>query len=451
MPNINPGDVWQTVINANPNGTVFTITGDPGTPHTGANATHVPKTGQQFIASTKWVPGSTTHPVIDGGSTNGADGTQFFTVHAPSGGQPDSCVYDGLEVKRFRAASQACAFQLVDSSTGTLQATNYTLRDLYVHDCYRGGIRLAPGTQLLGTNPYSGRGPRRFLVDNILAVAGDGGNAGALGVGGGFGSGVVVDGLEISNINSGHVGLLDFETGGTKFVRTVNAIVRNSYVHDNYGPNIWFDICNYGFNVYNNWSENAWRNGYVNEIGYHGRFHHNVSFRDGLSDTRAEGWNGAFFISNSGGSSGNIVEVDHNWVYGSRDGYIVEQNFRGTAAGDPGGEVLGPYICQNVWFHHNAATMPPAQVAGWWGIAAGGLDDSGTTMGAAGACFSSRNNKFTDNLYSLPSVNPVGFAWNNGERSWATWQGLSYDGGAHSQDVGSARTIYLAKMHRGSD
>lgn len=435
MPTIAPGDNWQAAINANPNGTVFGILGDPGDPHLGTNAAHIPKPGNQFIADTKWVPGSTAHPVIDGQSTTGLDGTQYFTQHAASGTQPDNVVYDGLEIKRFRAAAQQGVIKAGDGASRI--TTGWILRDLYIHDSYHLGIRTGNGMQILGSAQFYGPGARRFLIDNIKAVGSEG-NPGALGMGG-TGDNIIVKGVEVANTNPGHLGSLDFETGGTKFVRTSNLEFAYNYTHDNYGPGWWADICNVGYNVHDNWAEREWRNAYTAEISYGGHIHHNGAFLCGLSDTRSSGWNGAIFLSSSGGDG---IEVNDNWLYGNRDGLVAWQSPRGAAFGDPA-ESDGPYLTQNVYFHDNVDIAPPGLVDSLWHLS-GALDDSGSSMGPVDAIFNTRNNVWDANTYVLPHASPSGFAWDNAERTWAAFQ-------AFGQEANGRRLLSLGKYRGGSD
>jgi Right handed beta helix region len=60
------------------------------------------------------------------------------------------------------------------------------------------------------------------------------------GLGRSSGGGVVVDGVEVDH--NGSVAMLGHSSSGIKLAGSPGSVIRNSYVHDNLGNGIWFDV-----------------------------------------------------------------------------------------------------------------------------------------------------------------------------------------------------------------
>jgi hypothetical protein len=81
----------------------------------------------------------------------------------------------------------------------------------------------------------------------------------------------------------------------------------------------------------------------------------------------------------------------------------------------------GPHIIQNLYVHDNIVT----QASGTSGIA---QDDGGTLV------FTSRNNRWVNNRYTVPSSNASPFVWSNRWLNWSGWRSFGQDlTGAYTQ------------------
>lgn len=99
-------------------------------------------------------------------------------------------------------------------------AHNWVLEDLDVHHNAIKGASPRHGTKVLG-----GRYHHNGVVGITITET----------------SGVVIDGVELDNNNTSGVNPLN-EAGGIKITVSDGVIVRNSFIHDNNGPGIWYDI-----------------------------------------------------------------------------------------------------------------------------------------------------------------------------------------------------------------
>lgn len=389
MPTISPGDNWQTAVDANPNGTVFTVAS--GT-HTGCTNV-VPKTGQQFLPTTPYPQAN--HPILDGG---GSALSAF--KHAASGTQPDSVVLKGLEVKNYAPGSQDAAIR-GSTNAGTLVVTNWTVEDCYVHDNLNIGLRLGHGMRVT-------RG--RYSNNETLGLGGVGDNA-------------IVDGPEIDNNNPSQTDP-GFERGGTKFVLTNGLMVKNVYCHDNYGPGLWADIANRSFTFQDNLCQDNLREGIVIEISYDGIIRRNRIIRSGLDDTRAPAWPwGAGIGIHSSGKGG--LEVYENRIIGCAYVISLIQQFRGTNYGGEPPQIDPDMYVRDVNVHHNVGvllTVPGHSNAGSLG-ATQAVDDTlrDTVYDPA------YNNTINNNRYYYERVIASPFAWSNSYRTYSAWTGFGLD------------------------
>ena len=80
------------------------------------------------------------------------------------------------------------------------------------------------------------------IRNNVLEYNGQLGLGGG-GYGGIEGANALIEGNEIAYNNTAGIDY-NWEAGGTKFVHTVNLVVRNNYVHHNNGPGLWTDGSN---------------------------------------------------------------------------------------------------------------------------------------------------------------------------------------------------------------
>lgn len=94
----------------------------------------------------------------------------------------------------------------------------------------------------------------------------------------GTGDGNVFSGNEIAFNNTARFARSTtsfWDAGGTKFVRNTNLILRNNYVHDNFGDGLWLDIDNAGVTVAGNRVERNHRMGINYEISFKGLIKNN--------------------------------------------------------------------------------------------------------------------------------------------------------------------------------
>ena len=228
---------------------------------------------------------------------------------------------------------------------------------------------------------------------------------------GGVGVGVLIEGNEIAFGNWRFASDPGFESGGTKFVKTDSLVVRNNYVHDNGGPGIWTDIDNVHVLIENNRVEANAREGIVHEIGYSAVIRNNSVTGNGTGDPyRGQGW---LWNAGIGIHASRDVEVYGNTVSGNANGIVAVQQVRGTGR-------LGSHVVENLWVHDNRITQGVGP-AGSLGVAAGAVQDVGDP-----AIFTSRNNRFQNNIYTLgPTARP--FAWQNAARTVTEWRGYGLD------------------------
>lgn len=223
----------------------------------------------------------------------------------------------------------------------------------------------------------------------------------------GIGDNVRVEDCEISWNNGAHFDP-GWEGGGSKFVLTNNLIVRNNWWHHNEGPGLWLDIYNINYTLDGNLVEDNQQMGIFTEISYAGVISNNTVRRNGLAYW-VPGYVWGAGILNAASPN---VEVFGNVVSDNRGGINGIQQNRGTGS-------FGPHEIENFYVHDNTITM--SQGAGspvWSGLSVDVADDTYWT---------SRNNRFRNNTYFLDN-DTFYFTWNwTGYVSFAAWQGYGHD------------------------
>ena len=211
----------------------------------------------------------------------------------------------------------------------------------------------------------------------------------------GSGPGIVVSANEIAWNNRARFYKspgANWASGGTKFVNTVDMVLRGNYVHHNLGDGLWCDINAVGTLMESNRIESNERRGINYEISYGAVIRHNT-----IADNGREG-----IVINSSPSS----EIYANELSGNAGGIFLLQQRRG-------GGRLGPHITQNTYVHDNSTVLEEGLV--------GGKDVTGAGL------FTSRNNRFEDNDYVLPSFEGRFFRWMNRNVDKGGWQDLGND------------------------
>ena len=225
---------------------------------------------------------------------------------------------------------------------------------------------------------------------------------------GGPGVNILYDNVEIANNNL--VGFQPgWEGGGSKWAITSGVTVRNSYIHNNFGPGLWTDIDNYNTLYELNVVEDNAGIGIFHEISYDCVIRRNTVRRNGWGGSDWI-WGGGIIIAASGGTGCNVYE---NTLEDQPDGLIAVQQNRGS------------FIAQNIHFYDNTVRLRSPENADDFN---GAIQDNGFEI-------FSRNVTFENNDYFMKgSCNH--FVWaNTGPFSFATWQGYGHD------DTGSC-TVY---------
>ena len=234
----------------------------------------------------------------------------------------------------------------------------------------------------------------------------------------GTGNGTLVASNEIAFGNYLNAFNTNFEAGGTKFAYTDGLTLRDNYVHDNVGVGIHVDEQNINTIIENNRVDKNGSEGIAIEISYKTTIRGNTVTNNGWADPRNRYsylWNAGIGVH----ASPN-VEIYNNTVSGNYCGIVaIEQNRSSDVA------KYGPHVVQNLYVHDNVVTQTNMPRNGSELSVGGGVatDISGNT-----AVFTSRNNRFVNNKYTL-GANGRAFAWNFGARSDAEWKGYGQDVG----------------------
>jgi parallel beta-helix repeat protein len=282
-----------------------------------------------------------------------------------------------LIIENYNPPAQMGAVKAGDhsASDGT---RGWVVADCEIRYNATGGIRIGHGMQVL----------RNKVHHN--------GQEGIVGIG----DNVLVEGNEIAFNNYEDKFNPGWEAGGTKFVKTDGLIVRNNYVHDNHGPGLWTDIDNINTLYEGNRVENNTMMGIFHEISYKATIRNNTVRGNGF------GMNQWLYGAGIMVSASQDVEVYGNTVEGNANGITAVQQARGSGS-------YGEYLVRNVYVHDNRVTMR----SGRSGIA----QDVGDN-----AVFTSRNNRFAHNTYTL-GTNSRPFEWMNAQITESQWKSYGQD------------------------
>jgi parallel beta-helix repeat protein len=211
----------------------------------------------------------------------------------------------------------------------------------------------------------------------------------------GGGSNVLIENNEIAFNNYLDDYSMSWEAGGTKFLKTVNLVVRGNYVHDNHGHGLWTDADNLNTLYENNVVRNNYGTGIFHEISYDAVIRYNLI-------------EGNAFPHSSGGvkiTESSNVEVYGNTLSGNDGGFHVTQSNRGAGA-------YGVYEIRNLFVHDNVVSF----TEGWSGFQVNEGSD---------AFYTSMNNQFDGNDYSVGGLTTP-FMWGV-QVSWGQWNGFGHD------------------------
>ena len=141
--------------------------------------------------------------------------------------------------------------------------------------------------------------------------------------------GLVLENSELSYNNTAGYNW-GWEAGATKWTHTDGLIVRNNYVHDNYGHGLWTDGFNINTLYEGNVVEDNYGSGINHELGYAAVIRDNVVSGNGFQHpVQGDVWGAGIFIDQS-----RDVEVYGNTVEDNAAGITaVQQSRPGTSAG----------------------------------------------------------------------------------------------------------------------
>ena len=261
---------------------------------------------------------------------------------------------------------------------------------------------------------------------------------GEAGIGGGhfpaFGAGpVLVDGNEVAYCNISGFNW-PFEGGGSKWNRTGGLIVRNNWVHDNYGMGFWTDGFNYDVLVEDNVFEDNYGSGFEAELGYNHIIRRNSFYRNGYHHPLPDAWTGGPHPADC-----MNVQIYQNNVVDNASGICSPETNRDSTAGVPPAAAGSITECQNLDVHDNFIQHPnshPSDTQGYgMGIAAGILISS-TTVSPSSLFYTSFNNRWYNNTYRLGNLNGgTHFRWQAGRITWAQWRAAGQDGGSTAEQI----------------
>jgi parallel beta-helix repeat protein len=214
------------------------------------------------------------------------------------------------------------------------------------------------------------------------------------------GGGVVIEDNEIAFNNTENVSS-HWEAGGTKFVHTVNLVVRGNYVHDNKGPGLWTD----GHNIYTLYENNRVIDNFGPGIDH--EISHDAVIRNNVVEGNGFGWTG--WVDGAGILVANSPNVE---VYGN----TVRFNNDGIAGihADRGSDELGARELKNLWVHDNVIVMNVGQS----GVV--------TNTGSGDVFSAAWNNRFDRNTYTLGSE-PKYYRWGGGSITTDQWKAYGQD------------------------
>jgi parallel beta-helix repeat protein len=282
-------------------------------------------------------------------------------------------------------------------------ATGVTIRSLviekYANPLQQGAVSPAGANWLVEDNTIRlthGEGMRIF--DGARLLRNKALRNGQQGVGG-VANGALIEGNEIAFNNFAGVNS-NWAAGGVKIngrsgILTQDVTLRDNNVHDNVGMGLWcdFNCIRIAYDHNTVWNNTGW--GIQQEIGYAATITNNTLTNNG----------GGVFVSTS-----QDVEVANNTITG-KYAILGLQETRGTG-------VFGTLILANMNVHDNVVTLPSGAGDGQH---VGVIQTNGDA-----SVFSTRNNRFTANRYTLSGVQRP-FAWLNAYRTATEWRSYGLD------------------------
>lgn len=211
-----------------------------------------------------------------------------------------------------------------------------------------------------------------------------------------------------------------WEAGGSKFSSTNGLLVKDNYVHHNFGPGLWTDIDNVNTIHEHNLVTDNKKEGIFHEISYKATIKNNTVLRNGFAGA---GWcYGAGILV----SASKDVEIFGNIVQGNYHSIMGLQQQRGSGS-------LGPYEVQNMNVHDNHIEGGSAHRA-QTGVCADYQTGIDTTW----------NNHFENNKYYGTGLS---WAWSAQElTTFAQWQAFGNDdAGTYSSGQSIPDSLFMKR------
>ncbi len=216
------------------------------------------------------------------------------------------------------------------------------------------------------------------------------------------GAGVTVDGVDVSYSDAAHyrdsTNGSCVAAGGSKFVRTVGLVLRNSVFHDNLCNGIWLDVDTYDSTVEDNTSVRNEKDGIRVEVSHKMEISGNTVAHNG-------GW--GIYLSNA-----PEADVHDNTVSDDANGPIA-LNWSGRTSPST---THGSYATADTDVHDNTMILTAS------GQSVGIFDSTGTGYAYSKAA----DNRYHSNHYVLPDA-----AWRcfhlDGKMPWNAWRTAGMD------------------------
>ena len=290
-----------------------------------------------------------------------------------------------LIIEKYATLAQHGAVHPKDGTIGA-NVSGWIVEDCDIRWNAGGGVAVAPYLRVSGSKVrYNGQigftGEFQRPVQNIL-----------------------IENTEIAfnNLAGFHGG---WEAGGTKFLNTLDLVLRGNHVHDNRGPGFWCDTDNIRTTYENNIIENNSGIGIFHEVSY------DAIIRNNIIRSNGTGWDVWMWGAQVLIASSPNVSVEYNQVTIAAtggDGICMIQQNRGNGK-------YGAYLIKNARVANNAITF-----LGQVGHHGGGADYSADTLFGG-------TNKFEGNTYYVPNKSHAYFYWKGKLLNWSGFRGEGQD------------------------
>jgi hypothetical protein len=260
---------------------------------------------------------------------------------------------------------------------------------------------------------------------------------GDFGVEGGFASTAMnVQGNELAFNNWANF----FNGGGAKFEYATNLVVSNNYAHDNNGPGFHTDGDSANVLYEYNHTKNNQNAGIEHEISWDAIIRYNI-FEGEIAAIPQAQTNSIWDHFAIGILNSSNVQIYGNTITNSTNGIGAVLFDRGNSTHGP--HTGEPYLLQNLDAHDNTFSAISVTAAGV--VKSASYDNS---------VYTSWNNHFTTDTYSLADLNGQYFTWldSSGTNAYATytwdqWQSFGNDAGGSFQAASGKTAAVTASSH----